>query len=233
MLLLVEPGFPASDTARTRRFLGTLEEATRELAAEPRFAGLRVAHLGTHRSTVDNAERLRGDVLVTTFAGVLLVIALAYLAFGRISVSLLSATPALFGGVVALGAFSLFGRPLAAAAAGFGSVLLGVTIDYAIHVLWRLRRGESAAVPVVPVLMGAATTVAAFLGLSASSLPGVRDMGIFGAIGIAAAAAFALLVLPAVAVPRDGRRPPLTSRASWGGSDRRARSVPAACPPIS
>lgn len=200
LLLFVEPGFPATDTARTERFLATLERAA------ARLEGVRVRHLGTHRSTHDNARQMRRDVRLTAAVGVVLVALLAWLALGRLSVAVLALCPALFGAVTALGVYSFFKDAIAAAVAGFAAVLLGITIDYAVHVTYRLVRG-GARPPVRAILMGATTTAVAFLALRASSLPGLREIGTFGAIGIAAAALFALAVLPGLV--RPGRRAPL------------------------
>jgi predicted exporter len=199
LLLFVEPGFPATDTVRTEHYLRTLETAA------ARLAGVRVRHLGTHRSTHDNARQMRRDVQLTAAVGVILVALLAWLALGRLSVAILALFPAVFGAVTALGIYSLFRDAIAAAVAGFAAVLLGITIDYAVHVTYRLVRG-GARPPVRAILMGATTTAVAFLALRASSLPGLREIGTFGAIGIAAAALFAILVLPALIRTR-GRGP--------------------------
>lgn len=199
LLLFVEPGFPATDTAGTERYLATLD------AAAARLEGVRVRHLGTHRATHDNARQMRRDVRLTAAVGVVLVALLAWLALGRLSVAVLALCPAVFGAVTALGIYSLFEDAIAAAVAGFAAVLLGITIDYAVHVTYRLVRG-GARPPVRAILMGATTTAVAFLALRASSLPGLREIGTFGAIGIAAAALFALAVLPALV--RTRRRAP-------------------------
>jgi len=199
-LVLVEPGFSATDATRTEEFLEAMESATEQV--KTRFPGVRVSHMGTHRSTADNALQIESDVRLTTGLGIPLVAVLTLLVFGRMRPALLAMTPALYGGALALGIYSLLGDSIAAAVAGFAAVLLGVTIDYAVHVLYRLD-----AIPVRAILMGATTTAAAFLSLRLSSLPGVRDIGLFGALGISAAALFAVFVLPTIAGrPKQGRR---------------------------
>lgn len=210
-LLIVDYGFPASDGARSQVVLDRLAELTAELGA--RHPGLEVRHLGSHRATRDNAQAIRHDVTVTTSLGMGVVALLALLCFRRPWVALLALTPAAFGGLAALGVLGATQGVVAAAVLGFGAVLVGLSLDFAVHVLFRLEHGgASARAPARALIMGATTTTAAFLCLRASSLPGLRDLGAFGAVGIPAAALFALFVLPQFVQPRadaDQRRAPL------------------------
>jgi predicted exporter len=84
---------------------------------------------------------------------------------------------------------------------GFGAVLLGIAVDFGLHVYFALRRGGEAAADIVgavarPVLFGALTTMAAFAVLLFSDLPGQRQLAVFSITGIFAALLLALLVLP-------------------------------------
>jgi predicted exporter len=187
-LVLVDPGFPAADTERTEEFLATLRRAGE---------GLTVRHLGAHRATHDNARRIESDAVRSGIVGSILILALTLLVFRRLAPVLLAITPALFGVAIALGVLALFRDSVAAAVVGFSAALLGITIDYAIHIFYGTR------VPVRAILIGATTTAAAFLCLNASSLPGLREAGTLGAIGVLAAALFALAAL----TKRGERRP--------------------------
>ncbi|MCP5040226.1 MAG: MMPL family transporter [bacterium] len=85
----------------------------------------------------------------------------------------------------------------------FGSTLIGVCIDYPIHYLCHhtllpdpdgplgsIRRVWPA------ISMGALTTIAGFAGLAGSSFPGIRELGAFAAVGIAAALVATRAILP-------------------------------------
>jgi predicted exporter/1-acyl-sn-glycerol-3-phosphate acyltransferase/SAM-dependent methyltransferase len=216
VLVRVEPGFPASDSVPTGAFLAALEELSTELTKEAEFQGVRVRHVGAHRSTRENERQIRRDVRVTSIVGITAAALLTLLCFGRVRVALFALTPALVGAVAALGVFSLFRESIAAPVLGFGAVLVGLTIDFAVHVLARVTRaptvtggGEPAPLPVRPLVLGALSTSLAFALLRGSSVPGIRDIGTFGAIGILAAAAYALLVLPAATPLLGAARRPL------------------------
>lgn len=69
-----------------------------------------------------------------------------------------------------------------------GSLLCGVAVDYAFHVILARRENESYSSRVrrlaLPLLGGAGTTVAGFLALVFSGLPLVRQLGVYVAAGI-------------------------------------------------
>ncbi len=69
-----------------------------------------------------------------------------------------------------------------------GSLLSGVAVDYAFHLVLARREGENYLARVrrllLPLLGGAATTVAGFLTLVVSELPLVRQLGAYVAAGI-------------------------------------------------
>ena len=102
---------------------------------------------------------------------------------------------------------------------GFGCILLGISMDYSILVyhhfaselrgdqaVWRrLRRG---------IWFSAATTAAAFLVLTFSSLPGLRQLAWLVASGLLAAAWSATWLLPAVWIRRPPRTLPFIQQAS-------------------
>ena len=199
LLVLIEPGVPASDLAHTTRFLEALEESETHLAKVPAYRGVRLREMGAHRASKDNELQIRRDVMVTSLAASVLVALLIFLCFGRLRLALLCLTPALVGGVVALGLFSLFKGSVAAPALGFGAVLIGLTDDFAVHVLATLTKGrERAEIPARALLLGAFVTSLACALLCGSSLPGIRDIGLLGSIGILVAALYALWVLPSL-----------------------------------
>jgi len=179
-MILVRPGFPPADTERTKTFLAAIDRAGE---------GLVVRHLGAHRSTLDNASSIRSDATRSALLGTLGVLLLALFVFRRPAAAFLAVVPGAFGAIVALGVTAIYTDTLPLAVVGFSCVLLGITIDFAIHVL------SSRRTPTRAILMGATTTAAAFLCLQASVVPGLREMGALGAIGVAAAAFFAVLVL--------------------------------------
>ncbi|MCK5912956.1 MAG: MMPL family transporter, partial [Desulfuromusa sp.] len=86
---------------------------------------------------------------------------------------------------------------------GFGAVLLGITIDFGLHVYFALRyghcqQGREQLLRAVsrPVFFGGLTSLAAFSVLLTSELPGQRQLAVFALAGIVTALLLALLFLP-------------------------------------
>jgi len=238
VLLFVEPSVPATDTDGARDLLADLAAAVEAVRQDPQLKGLVVRHLGAHRSTLDNQEQIAADVALTSTLGALFVALIAIFTLARVWWGLLALTPALFGGAIALGTVAFFRDSVATPVLGFGVALLGISVDYAIHVLYRLNTGPGARLPVRALFMGATTTACAFLALGISSLPALREVGGLGALGIVAAAVFAVLVLPALAgTPPVGRRPRfdlrvLLARSAGEGSSRAALLVALVATPL-
>lgn len=83
---------------------------------------------------------------------------------------------------------------------GFGSVLLGITADYAIHMYFAMRTSATAQQAITsiapPMLMAALTTMAAFAVMHISSIPAIQQMSTLAITGIVAALLFSLVILP-------------------------------------
>jgi predicted exporter len=201
-------GIPHDENAagqKGRDLLVSIEKA-RKVAMDA-YPDTKIRYIGGLRITEDNRELMRRDITLTTTVSTLLVLVLSFVVYRRAILVLLSLIPVAFGGLFALGCCAFFSNEMSAIVAGFGGVLIGIAVDYAVYVLYRYdhfeglsRDAESLnrhlSVIAAPIVMGAATTIAAFLCLLLSSLPGQRQLGVFAAIGIGGAALFSLVVLP-------------------------------------
>jgi predicted exporter len=83
----------------------------------------------------------------------------------------------------------------------FGTSLIGVSVDYALHYFVnRMPSRSGAATPhnIVPALiLGCTTTVAGYLTLLMAPIPGLRQIALFSAVGLATACAIVILIYPA------------------------------------
>lgn len=175
----------------------------------------------------------------TSIIATVAVAALMLAAYRRRWLSLLGLAPTLFGALGATVLFYLTGQTVSAVAIGCGSILIGVTVDYGIFVLYHTddapptSRRELAQVvaSLGPTLsFGALTTMAAFLVMFASPVSGHRQLGAFGAVGVMLAAAFALVLLPVfipVSTLPNHRCLPLTSAMErlFDWRERHVRSI--------
>jgi predicted exporter len=131
-------------------------------------------------------------------AGIALTL-LLWLAYRRWSLLLLAAVPLLSGALFGLAAVALlFGRVHGITLA-FGFTLLGVAIDYPLHVFSHSRRRPAgiAIRAIWPTLrLGVLSTVAAYIALAVSGSSGLSQLGVFTSTGLITAALVTRYLLP-------------------------------------
>lgn len=122
--------------------------------------------------------------------------------------------PLLFA--IAWGILDISGVGFSGISIGFGAVLLGIVIDYAIHSFyaWRygLRGMQITRNMLRPLIYIFTTSLCAFSPLLFSSLPGLRQMGLLTLITLALGVIVALFILPQLwGGKKDDHQPTLVS----------------------
>lgn len=227
-VILVEAAFHASDTGRGRDFMPRLEQALADLPGASR-----VHIIGAHRSSADNAAVLRTDLNLTIATSAIGVLLLFLVAFRALTPVLLAFTSAGFGFALALGIQGFGWGDLSAITAGFAGVLMGISVDYAIHLTSSFAGlegtpGERARAALrhvaLPSFVAMLTTAVALATLRLSSFDGLHQLAEMGIAGLVGALLFALIVGPQVL----RKRPPALRREnllgkSLGGIERARR----------
>ncbi len=182
---------------------------------EEKFGPLRVVLSGPSVIAVESRKQAESESQRLVFLSVPLVAGLLLLFLRRLIALPLGFLPLLCGyiaGTAMVG--GVFGT-VHVTTLGFGATLLGIAVDYPLHLLSRIQGGlapGAAARRIWPaLLLGAATTVFAFLPLILSSFPGLAQLGVFTVTGLIAAALVTRWGLPALIGTAD--RPPVR----WGG----------------
>jgi predicted exporter len=166
-------------------------------------AGLRLEESGANRFAVRSERRIKQDVWVIaacSFAGV----AGLFLAFFRsLRGFALAALAPLLGALTATASGLLVFGHLDGLTLAFGTSLIGVAIDYPIHLLNHHRLAsppESPAATVrrlrAPIALGALTTMASFAGLGLTSFPGFQEIAFVAVVGVGAALLVTLYLIP-------------------------------------
>ena len=177
--------------------------------------------VGGHRHTVSNENVIRRDVkLICIFAtvGFLLLFVAAFRDW-RAGLVLLMPVLAI---VVAIAASSMFLGALSYFIAGMSAVLVGIAVDYAIHVYVAKRSGGEDAVAGIakPISAGAFTTISVFVAFFFSSVSGYTQLACFSIIGILTCLALSLFLLPYLVERKPG------NWITWWPQPRATRSRP-------
>lgn len=224
LVFTVTPSFDLGD----RRALTALVEGAQRIATavEASRPGATFGFTGDVASEADEEKALGFDSLVPSLAAYAAVFVLFFLSFAR-SGSVFFALASLAAGILAdLGFAALAIGELNMITSSFGSILVGLGIDFGVHVVSRydevLQRGgdreeavsESIVGTLLPVAMGAFTTAAAFLVLLVSKTAAFRQFGLVAGFGIITTLLAMYTVLPALLAAFGGgkaarRRPTL------------------------
>jgi predicted exporter len=204
LLMMVETEAPAFDTKTQKQVLDLVRTrfATRNTEAGGGFV---LAFTGLNRFVVEGESRAKADVAWVSTASTIGVALLFLFFFRRLRFLPLAFLPVGFGIVTALGAVHAVNGTIHGLTLGFGSTLIGVCIDYPVHLLNHLRaiRPPDPAARNLAwrrllrhLVVGSVTTLAGFACMAFSSYPGIREISLFAIVGIVAAFLFTVLFLP-------------------------------------
>ncbi len=218
VLIIAETSINGTDSRGSAELIAQLNGLIRASVPRPMEAFV----MAPHRYTATNANAVKQDVFVvmcSSFLGIVVIIALFLLSWAGLFVLVVPVLALSVAGIT-----GLFYDHFSAITIGFGSVLLGVTIDFAVHVYFALPDDESKKAAVLdevtlPIVFGALTTVACFIVLLFSPLPGLRQVSSFSIVGICAALLISLITFPHF-VDVSSRRGVFQKRA-WGNRPRK------------
>ena len=149
-----------------------------------------------------NAAQIKHDIQFTVGIALTLLLFILIFFYKKITTPLILFAPTVFGGILAIAFLYVFRGKISALSLGIGSVLLGITLDYSLHILTHIRNGNSLKTlfkEVSPsILISSLTTASAFLCLLFLESHALQDLGIFAAISVLGASTFALIFIPQV-----------------------------------
>jgi len=178
LLIVASPSFPAVETLKSKEMLDQLNRIRTNV--QNLYPNIEIGFSGVHPATLDNSATIQADVKRAILVLTLGILVMGFLFFSRLYHVLLIFVPTLISLTFASAAAALLTRQVSAIALGCGAVLVGITVDFGIHILFHADTlGTDRVRDIVtdlkkPVAMGAATTMAAFGCLIFSSMPGIN-----------------------------------------------------------
>ncbi len=198
IILLLKPAIPASETNRNEKFIAALEKTVTGLNND--YPSVEASYFGGVLYSLANADRIKKDIRLTMGIAVSLLLLLLVFFYRKIYVPLLLFLPSILAGITAIAVLSIFKGSVSAISLGIGAILLGVTLDYALHILTHFRNNRNVEHLyrdiTKPVLMSSVTTAIAFLCLIFVRSEALNDLGIFAAVSVLLSSIFALILIP-------------------------------------
>lgn len=162
-------------------------------------------------------QRIRAELQVLTAISIFLVVCVLLAVFRSLSMLVFLVLPLAIGILTAITAVQLVFGEIHGISLTFGITLIGVAIDYPVHLAAHASDGLSprtAIKRIWPTLrLGVLTTMAGFMPIAFSGFPGLSQMGLFAIVGLVAAVAATKWLLPLFL-------PPVSMSTGWVFSGR-------------
>jgi len=198
------------DNSKLRGVMADVYETVDDAPVPP---GVEVVYTGTPAMNLLTDKLMKKSQSFTTLLGLAGILIVIYLYFRKPLSAAMPLIPVLIAVVWTGGAMGLLGIPLDMATAGMGSLLLGLGIDYGIHLMHRYeeertknKRPMKESLETAVVSTGTAifttttTTIVGFLALTMAPLPLMANLGRVCAIGIFFCMCVVIALLPALLV---------------------------------
>ena len=203
-LVVLETSAPVTDSIASRELLDAVDAA---LAGLP--AGVTADVVCGHRHAVSNEAMLKRDVQRAVLAAAIGFILLFSLCFRDHRAQFIFAIP-LASVLLSMHICRWITGPLSLFVMGFGVVIVGIAVDYGIHIYVALRAATDPAKAwrgvVRPIVLGALTTLGVFAAFFAAGVPGYTQMAVFSITSILLSLLGALFVLPLLLKSNPPRR---------------------------
>ena len=199
LLGAISLGIPSSKTAALGTFLAKLDKFAKAL--EQKYDNeIVLEYFGGPVVASGNASQIKKDIILTISMAVVMVVLLIALFYRSKRLYLIIFLPAGLAVIISMAIIYIIQGEVSAIALGLGSVLVGISIDYVLHIFTHHQETNSVKMVLKdvsePILISAATTASAFFGLWIVSAPALQDMGLFAGISILFSALLSLIIVP-------------------------------------
>ena len=199
MLLFISPAFPPDNTARNSVLLRGLDETIRTLEKND-YPGVQASYFGSVAVSAGNAVQLRRDSILTLSITVIFLVVFIGGYFRKKRAPLLILIPVISGALFSLAMIYWIKGSISVIALAAGSVVLGIAINYSLHVFNHFRHTRDLRQVIedlsFPLTIGSFTTIGGFFCLEFVRSEIIKDLGWFAAFSLIGAAFSSLAFLP-------------------------------------
>ncbi len=182
LLIFITPTYPSANTGKNEIFLAGLDNIIKNLTAN-NFSHIDVSYFGAAAVAAGNAQQLRKDTIYTQGITVLFLIFFIGFYFRKKSAPLLVLIPVVYGALFSLAVIYFLKGTISVIALGTGSVILGITVNYSLHVFNHYRHTHNIEEVIkdlaFPLTLGSFTTIGGFLCLEFVQSEILKDLGLF------------------------------------------------------
>ncbi|EHQ42535.1 1-acyl-sn-glycerol-3-phosphate acyltransferase [Myroides odoratus] len=198
LLLFIDPVYSGSDTAHNTDFIAFLNGIKEEF--NHKQEQVTIDYFGASFVAVANATQIKSDIQQTVAISITVLMLLLIAFYRRITIPVILFIPTFISALVALFFLYFMTDTISAISLSIGAILIGITIDYALHIMTHYKHCNDIKVLYQeitnPIMMSASTTAIAFLCLVFVHSEALRDLGVFASITVMGAGIISLLLIP-------------------------------------
>jgi uncharacterized protein len=199
MLLFINPAFPADNTGKNSQLLKVVDQIIAQLQMHG-FVSINASYFGGAAVAAGNANQLRNDTWLTL--GITTVFLMLFISwyFKTKKAPLIILLPVILGALFSLSIVYWIKGSISVIALAAGSIVLGIAINYSLHVYNHFRHRKNMQVVLedltFPLTIGGLTTIGGFLCLQFVQSEILKDLGLFAAFTLIGASLSSLIFLP-------------------------------------
>ncbi|WP_257468095.1 1-acyl-sn-glycerol-3-phosphate acyltransferase [Empedobacter falsenii] len=206
LFLFINPKFSGSETEHNTEFVNRLEEIQQHL--NPEYSGKStLSYFGSSFIAVANAKQIKQDIITTVLISMITLMVILIVFYRKIYIPIIIFIPSVFGFFFALALLYFIQGTISAISLSIGAVLLGITIDYSLHIMTHYKHNSDSKTLfkeiTKPLIMSCTTTAIAFLCLLFVKSDVLKDLGIFAGITVVVSGVFSLLIIPHLYHPKE------------------------------
>lgn len=217
LLFFVTPAFPPNNTGKNALLLKELDGLIKTFQKD-QYPNIDTRYFGATAVSVGNALQLRTDSLLTQGITVLFIIVFLGFYFRKKRAPAIILVPVIFGALFSLAVVYLLKGKISVIALGTGSVILGIAVNYSLHVFnhYRHTRNINSLINDLaqPLTVGSFTTIGGFLCLQFVESEMLKDLGLFAAFSLIGASLCSLIFLPHLIASKKERETHIAT-SSW------------------
>lgn len=206
LLLFIDPKNKSNDTKANEFFVDQLNSIKDQLNKQ--FKGkTEISYFGSPMIAVANAKQIKKDIQNTVVISMTVLLVLLIYYFRNFFTPIIVFLPTVFSVLLALLILYFIKDKISAISLSVGAILIGITIDYALHILTHYKHNnnieELYKEITQPIILSSATTAVSFLCLVFVRSEALKDLGLFAAITVILSSITALIIVPQLYKPKN------------------------------
>lgn len=209
LLLFIEPKNKSNDTKNNEAFVDQLNVIKDTINQQ--FKGkTELSYFGSPVIAVANAKQIKKDIQNTVLISMTVLFILLMYYFRNFFTPVIVFLPTVFSVLLALLTLYFIKDKISAISLSVGAILIGITIDYALHILTHYKHNnnieELYKEITQPVILSSATTAVSFLCLVFVRSEALKDLGLFASITVILSSVSALIIVPQLYHPKESAK---------------------------